>query len=130
MDDLIRILSKNSKNDIYKSDKRIRNAVIRVLNELVCRGKMGKCDLESLSNFELLKQLENGIISGIDRDMVKMIEGIDYVGKCWYTPKELSVLLFEDTGVRHNFRKIKKILDGMEREGKLLKMGKYRMMYN
>ncbi len=101
------------------------------------------CKLETLTNFELLTLIDSVIRSKdkvlIDDSFSKLIQSIDYtkksktscvlgisnsydIGQCWYYPKELSVLIFEATGKRNNYRKIKAILNQLTNDNTCLKI--------
>ncbi|MCB9362774.1 hypothetical protein H6504_05025 [Candidatus Woesearchaeota archaeon] len=136
-DRLWQIMYKNHHLKKYKDDTNVHKNCIRVIRSLVHYGLcvideqgriLGKelSRLSNLSNFDLLHMIESIIAANfntmLDEHMVKEIRSIDYIGQCWYFPKELSVMLLELYGERHNFRKIKKMLENWVSEGKCIKL--------
>lgn len=120
------ILLKNHNLRRSKDDASVKSNCIRIIDLFITYGfvnldangsiiefKAGK--LETLTNFEMLNLIETVIRSSdktlLDDSFSKIIQSIDSVGKCWYYPKELSVLIFESTGKRNNYKKIKFILN-------------------
>jgi hypothetical protein len=147
---IIEILSANQKPQIYKSDSRIKNAVIRSILELVTfdllktdsKGLvLGKniSTLNTLSNYDTLNLLESAIISftfiTLDEYVVNLIKNIDYLGQCWYTPQEMAKQLELKTLHKHNKEKVRRLLDGLVKEGICIKMTdkkfnkNYRLIY-
>jgi hypothetical protein len=132
-----KILLKNHHLRKYKEDPSIKSHCIRIIHLCVTYGlltldengniaEFKACKLEDLTNFELLQLIENTIRSKdgmlIDDSLAKLIQSIDYIGQCWYYPKELSKLIFEATEKKHNYRKIKVILNQLAAEGTCLKI--------
>lgn len=132
-----RILIKNHNLRKYKEDPTVKSNCIRIINLFVTYGflhldeqgniievKVGK--LDTLTNFELLSLIETVVRSNdkmlIDDSLSKLIQSIDYIGQCWYYPKELSVLIFEATEKRHNYKKIKAILNQLTDDNVCLKV--------
>ena len=120
------ILMKNNDLRKFKNDPTVKSSSVRVMNLFVAYGLYSLNEngniigsvhrtLELLTNFELLHLIESIIFSNdkllMDFFIVKSIQSIDYIGKCWYYPKELSSLIFELTGKRHNYKKIKIVLN-------------------
>ncbi len=132
-----KILIKNHNPRKYKDDPTVKSSCIRIINMFVSYGflnlnekgdiiefKVSK--LETLTNFELLNLIEAVIRSNdkmlIEDSFAKLIQSIDYIGQCWYYPKELSVLIFEATAKRYNYRKIKAILNQLTDDNTCLKV--------
>jgi hypothetical protein len=131
------ILVKNHHLRKYKDDPAIKSSCIRIINLFVTYGHLTldendniaefkACTLEELTNFELLTLIENTIRSKdrvlLDDSLSKLIQSIDYIGQCWYYPKELSKLIFEATEVKYNYRKIKAILNQLTIDNTCLKV--------
>jgi len=131
------ILLKNHNLRKYKDDKALRSNCIRIIDLFVAydflhldehgnivESKIGK--VEKLSNFEMLELIGTVIRSKdktlLDDSFSKLIQSIDYMGQCWYYPKELSIIIFKETGKRHNYRKIKVILNQLTNENTCLKV--------
>lgn len=119
------LLLKNHNLRKLKDDVGVKASCIRVLNLFVGYGLYSYDDFgnvlglkkkpEELSNFELLHLIES-VIATNDRALMdpffcKSVQSIDSIGKCWYYPKEMSALIFEMTGDRHNYRKIRTVLN-------------------
>jgi len=140
------ILIKNHHLRKSKDDQTVKSTCIRVINLFVTYGFLNLDEkgnivglkfrkLEALTNFELLNLIETVICSNdkmlIDDSFAKLIQSIDYIGQCWYYPKELSVLIFEVTARRYNYKKIKAILNQLTDENICLKITnkKHQSMY-
>jgi hypothetical protein len=143
---ILSILSQNYKPESYKDDKRIKAAIIRTIHELVRlgilpideKGKVMNKDIAALDsepNYSLLQMLESSITAltfeALDEHLVKTIESIDYLGKCWYSPADIAKLLEAATQQRHNREKVRKLLDNLCKEGHCIKMTdkKYNKVY-
>jgi hypothetical protein len=151
---MIAILARNQKKDVYKSDSRIKASVIRVIHELMATGLVAPDDdgkimnievakFQTLSNYALLNMLESILLSTackervlITSDTIRNIESIDYLGKCWYSPKEIAIELEKQTLKRHNKDKVRRMLDSFVRQGDCLRLTdtsynrKYRIIYS
>jgi hypothetical protein len=136
-DEIKEILIKNHNLRKYKEDPAITSNGIRIIHLFVTYGflhldengniaEFKVCKLEDLTNFELLTLIENTIRSKdrilIDDSFAKLIQSIDYIGQCWYYPKELSILIFEATEKRYNYRKIKATLNELTNDNTCLKI--------
>jgi hypothetical protein len=149
-DIIIQLLSKNYNPELYKSDKRIKTAAIRIINEFITynlihlddKGKIFNKEyskLEQFPNFELLIMIENSIISAHEdkfaNSLIITIQSLDYLGKCWYTPLEVAKALELITQKRHNKNKIKNLLEDLCKEGICIKLTNlrfdrlYRILY-
>ena len=131
------ILLKNHNLRKYKDDSNVKSNCVRIINLFITYGFLNLDDtgnivqlkfrkLETLTNFELLNLIETVIRSNdkmlLDDSFAKLIQSIDYIGQCWYYPKELSVLIFQLTGKRYNYKKIKVILNQLTDEDTCLKV--------
>lgn len=137
VDQIRAILMNNHNMRKLKTDEGAKTSCIRVINLFVSyglynlnengtiQGKISK-RLDDLTNFELLHIIETVLCSNdsllMDPFLAKSIQSIDSLGKCWYYPKELSLLIFEQTGNRHNYKKIKVYLNQLVKEGICLKV--------
>ena len=132
-----KILIKNHNLRKSKDDQTVKSTCIRIINLFVTYGfhnldekgniiGLKNRKLETLTNFELLDLIETIIRSNdkmlIDDFLVKLIQSIDHIGQCWYYPKEISILIFEITAKRHNYKKIKAILNQLVNENICLKI--------
>lgn len=148
-DQVKEILLKNHDLRKFKNDQSIKSNCTRIIHlfvayelyKLDAEGNiMGKIprSLDSLTNFELLHLIESIISTNykmlMDPFLTKSIQSIDSA-KCWYYPKELSILIFEATEKRHNYRKIKAILNKLVDQNVCLKVtnkkrqSMYRIMF-
>jgi len=129
-DTIISILSKNYNKESYKKDKRIRASAIRTIHTLTAYGllhsdKRGRVlgidDIEALSNYALLEIVEHAIISLrdrlIDNSILATLESIDYLGKCWYSGKEIADALERLTLQKHNKNRMRRMLDNLVKHG-------------
>lgn len=149
--DLIKdILIKNNNLRKLKDDPTVKSTCIRVINlfidyGLYCLDERGNVfgfksrKIDTLTNFELLHVIESIIASNdktlMDHYLVQIIMSIDYIGQCWFYPKELSVIIFNTTAKRHNYKKIKILLNQLVDENVCLKLtnkkrqSMYRILY-
>lgn len=134
---ILSALSKNYKPEVYKKDPRIKAAAIRAIYELISysllkadeKGKvLGKelAKLDSLPNYELLDLIECAIVhqdsNVLDHKLMHVIVDIDYLGKCWYSAKEMTFILEAITQQKHSVSKVRKMLDNIFRESKCIRM--------